>query len=222
MNRIMPGQRRRELELRTRERDWMKARAKDRRSWPSPAAWAQALLLLAGDALARAQAQARLGIDTNREFFVLMSSVERIADDRFFVVRDGEAVYVTGPRRSDDPRPPVIAKAARLADVAHGVLLAAADLREAAIRRQRRSARRGLELAENYIARQPKAAKASPRAASAPVSRSSRSARLFEPLGGGWFVFVGVEGEPLEIDYEEYMSAFSDQLFSPGEAEVGL
>ena len=43
----------------------------------------------------------------------------------------------------------------------------------------------------------------------------------FESCGGGWFVFVGVEGEPLEIDYEEYFLAFSDQMFGPGEAEVG-
>jgi len=219
----MRGQRTRELELRTREADWMQARARDRRSWPTPAAWAKALLKLAEHALVRAQAQVRLLGSDHRELFALMANVERIADDRFSVTCGGQLIYVVGPRRSDDPRPAVIAKAARLADVERSMLLAAADQQETVIRRRRRSHRRGLELAEGYIARPKagKAAKVSPRAAAAPASRPSRSARLFESCGGGWFVFVGVEGESLEIDYEEYFSAFPDRLFDPGEAEVG-
>jgi hypothetical protein len=224
VNRIVPRQTSRELEHRAREleqatraRDWTNARARDRR-WPTPAAWAQALLLLAGNALVRAQAQARIfGGDTNREFFALMASVERIAADRFFVIREGSAVYVVGHRRSDDPRPAVISKAAGLAEIGHNELLAAADQRETAIRRQRRSHRRGLQLAEDYIARLPRvAAPAKARASAAPYRRP---ARLLEPCGGGWFIFNGQQGKPLEVDLQEDFSAEWSVL---GEVEVEL
>jgi len=188
------------LEQATRARAWTKARARDRR-WPSPAAWAQALLQLAETALVRARAQARIfGGETNREFFALMSSVERIAEERFFVIRDGEAVHVVGPRRRDDPRPAVISKAAGLAEIGHSVLLAAADQQETAIRRRRRSHCRGLELAANYIARLPRIVAPAEARTSAPTDR--RHVRLFESCGGGWFVFKGSEAEPLEIDIE--------------------
>jgi hypothetical protein len=224
VNRIVPRQTSRELEHRAREleqatrtRDWTNARARDRR-WPTPAAWAQALLLLAGNALVRAQAQARLfGGDTNREFFALMASVERIAGDRFFVIREGSTVYVGGPRRSEDPRPAVISKAAGLAEIGHSELLAAADQQETAIRRRRRSHRRGLQLAEDYVAKQPKAvAQAKARASAVP---DRRPVRLFEPCGGGWFIYKGEDGKPLEVDLEEDFSAEWSVL---GEVEVEL
>ncbi len=196
----------------------MKARAQDRRSWPSPAAWAQALLQLAGPALVRAQAQARIfGGNTHREFFALMESVERIAEDRFFVVRDGQAVYVVGPRRREDPRPAVISKAGRLADIARNVLLSAADQQEKVIRRRRRSHRRGLQLAEQYIARLPKVA--APTRTRTTAQPSRRPVRQFEPCGDGWFIFNGDEGEPLGIDYEDDSSAEWSDL---GEVEVEL
>ncbi len=236
MNRIVLGQRTGELEQRTRERDWMKARARDRRSWPSPAAWAQALLQLAGTAIIRAQAQARIfGGDTHREFFALMASVERIAEDRFFVMRSGETVSVVGPRRRGDPRPVVISKAVAFARTlldlddagldAEGravmgpnVLLAAADQQEKMIRRRRRSHRRGLQLAEEYIARLPRVA-APPAKARASAAPYRRPARLLEPCGDGWFIFNGEEGKPLEIDTEDDSSADWSGL---GEVEVEL
>jgi hypothetical protein len=235
VNQILPGQRTRELEPRTRELDWMKARARDRRSWPSPAAWAQALLQLAGTAIIRAQAQARIfGGGAHREFFAVMASVERIAEDRFFVVRDGEAVYVTGPRRRGDPRLVVISKAVALARAlldlddagldAEGravmgpnVLLAAADQQEKMIRRRRRSHRRGLQLAESYIARLPKAVASATMRTTAQPSR--RPVRLFESCGDGWFIFNGEHGTPLEIDNEEDSSA---DWSGRGEVEVEL
>lgn len=218
MNRIMPRQRPRELELRTRQMDWTKARARDRRSWPSPAAWAQALLQLAGTALVRAQAQARLLGSDHREFFAMMASVERIAADRFFVICDGKLVYVVGPRRSEDPRPGVIAKAAGLAGIGHKVLLAAADQQETEILRQLRSHRRGLQLAEEYIAKLPRVAAPEPSRARPSAEPYRRPASLFESCGGGWFIFNGDEGKPLEIDIEGDFSAES----VVGEVEVEL
>jgi hypothetical protein len=226
VNRIVPRQTSRELEHRAREleqatraRDWTNARARDRR-WPTPAAWAQALLLLAGNALVRAQAQARIfGGDTNREFFALMASVELIAADRFFVICEGKMVYVVGHRRGDDPRPAVISKAAGLAEIGHSELLAAADQQETAIRRLRRSHRRGLQLAEDYIARLPRVAVPEPAKARASAAPYRRPARLFESCGGGWFTFNGEEGKPLEIDLEEDFSAEWSVL---GEVEVEL
>jgi hypothetical protein len=219
VNRIMPGQRPRELELRTRVLDWMKARARDRRSWPSPPAWAQALLQLAGTALVRAQAQARILGSDHREFFALMASVELIAADRFFVICEGKMVYVVGHRRGDDPRPAVISKAAGLAEIGHSELLAAADQQETAIRRLRRSHRRGLQLAEDYIARLPRVAVPEPAKARASAAPYRRPARLLEPCGGGWFIFNGQQGKPLEVDLEEDFSAEWSVL---GEVEVEL
>lgn len=198
------------LELHTRERDWARARAHDRKFWPTPAAWARALLLIAGPALVRARAQARLwGGDTNRELFALMRGVERIADDRFVVVRDGAATRVTGTRRPHDPRPPVIKRAAGLAGIDQLELLAEADRQEQALRRARRSHMRGLELTERFMATLPRTkAPTQPPLLSRPSQRE-RARNTLMPCGGGEFVFVGIEVEPLDIDLE--------RLFDDGE-----
>ncbi len=192
-----------QLELHARIRDWMRARARDRQWWPTPAAWARALLLLADSAMVRARAQARLwGGDTNRELFALMRGVERIADERFVVVRDGEATRVSGPRQPHDPRPPVIKRAAGLAGIEQTKLLAEADRQEQALREGRRSNLRGLELAERYMATLPRTkAPTQPPPLSRP-SQGERARNTLMPCGGGEFVFVGIEVEPLDIDLE--------------------
>jgi len=206
------------LELHTRERDWARARAHDRKFWPTPAAWARALLQLAGPALLRARAQARLwGGDTNREIFALMTWVERIADERFVVVRSGDAIRVWGPRQLDDPRPAVISRAAGLAGIGHRSLLAEADQQEKVLRRSRRSSQRGLELAERYMARlpQPKP-QAWPAPPPRPAQRRTERSTLM-PCGSGEFVFVGVEQEPLQIDIGPLLDMPGPSRTSPAE-----
>jgi len=206
------------LELHTRERDWARARAHDRKFWPTPAAWARALLQLAGPAMIRARAQARLwGGDTNRELFALMAWVERIADERFVVVRSGDAIRVWGPRQLDDPRPAVISRAAGLAGIGHRSLLAEADQQEKVLRRARRSSLRGLELAERYMALLPQP---KPQAKAAPPPRPAqrRTARsTLMPCGSGEFVFVGVETEPLQIDIGPLLDMPGPSRTSPAE-----
>jgi len=200
------------LELHTRERDWARARAHDRKFWPTPAAWARALLLLAGPALLRARAQARLlGGGTNRELFALMTWVERIADERFVVVRSGDALRVWGPRQLDDPRPAVISRVAGLAGISHRSLLAEADQQEKVIRRSRRSNLRGLELAERYMAGLPRP-KAQTRPLQPPRPAQRRRARsTLMSCGSGEFVFVGVETEPLDVDIERLFEQDTEQ-----------
>ncbi len=221
------------LELHTRERDWARARAHDRKFWPTPAAWARALLQLAGPAMIRARAQARLwGGDTNRELFALMTWVERIADERFVVVRSGDAIRVWGPRQLDDPRPAVISRAAGLAGINQRSrrgratagsrpdlvdLLAEADQQEKVLRRSRRSNLRGLELAERYMAGLPRP---KPQAWPAPPPRPAqpRTARsTLMPCGSGEFVFVGVETEPLQIDIGPLLDRPGPSRTSPAE-----
>lgn len=203
------------LELYTRERDWARARAHDRKFWPTPAAWARALLLLAGPAMIRARAQARLlGVDTNRELFALMAGVERIADERFVVVRSGNASRVWGPRQLDDPRPAVISRAAGLAGISHRSLLAEADQQEKVLRRSRRSNLRGLEVAARYMAGLPRP-KARTRPVPPPRPALGRTARTtLVPCGDGEFVFVGVETTTLDIDIERLLGDELDPSYA--------
>ena len=202
-------------EMTIRARAWTRARTRgDRRWWPTPAAAARALLRLAAPVLVRARAQTRLLAADHREFFALMRDVERIADERFYVVCDGDATRVHGPLSSDDPRSAVISRAAALAGISRHALLAEADQQELELRKARRSHVRGLELAERFMAGLPKP---KPRAPTSPLEpRRWAARRLFEPCGDGCFEFIGGHETTIDVDVELLFDDDGDPLEGEG------